>query len=155
MALEIERKFKVLSGEYKNLGDPIYCKQGYLNLNNNPLIRIRVINDKAYLTMKGKNKGISRLEFEYEIPLNDANHMLKQYCPLPLIEKYRYHIKIKNTIWEVDEFLGENLGLVIAEVELLNEKSNFYKPSWIGEEVSNQIKYFNSKLIENPYSKWI
>jgi len=154
MAIEIERKFKVISSEYKQLGKPLYCKQGYLNIPHEPFIRVRIMEGKAYLTLKGNNKGISRLEFEYEIPIRDANDLLSNFCSTPLIKKNRYTISIETTIWEIDEFLAENSGLVIAEVELSSEKTNFVKPDWIGQEISNDTKYYNYNLAQHPYSKW-
>ena len=154
MATEIERKFKVISDEYKKIGAPLNCKQGYLDTQNEPLVRVRIMGKKAYLTLKGKNEGICRLEFEYEIPVPDAEELLSIFCSTSLIEKNRYILTIEKTVWEVDEFLGENFGLVIAEVELLSENDNFNKPSWIGQEVSHEVKYYNYKLVEHPYSKW-
>jgi adenylate cyclase len=154
MATEIERKFKVISDEYKKMGEPLNCKQGYLDTQNEPLVRVRIMGEKAYLTLKGKNEGIRRLEFEYEIPVLDAEELLTNFCSTTLIEKNRYILSIEEIIWEVDEFLGENSGLVIAEVELLSENDNFNKPSWIGREVSHDTKYYNYKLVEHPYSKW-
>ena len=154
MATEIERKFKVISDEYKKIGKPLNCKQGYLDTQNEPLVRVRIMGEKAYLTLKGKNEGIRRLEFEYEIPVADANALLSNFCSTTLIEKNRYILSIEKTIWEVDEFLGENAGLVVAEVELTSENADFYKPSWIGKEVSQHTQYFNYKLVRHPYSKW-
>ena len=154
MATEIERKFKVKSDEYKKIGKPLNCKQGYFDTQNEPLVRVRIMGEKAYLTLKGKNDGIRRLEFEYEIPVLDAEELLSNFCSTTLIEKNRYILSIEEKIWEVDEFLGENFGLVIAEVELLSENDNFNKPSWIGQEVSHDTKYYNYKLVEHPYSKW-
>ena len=154
MATEIERKFKVRSDEYKEIGKPQNCKQGYLDTQNEPLVRVRIMGEKAYLTLKGENEGIRRLEFEYEIPVLDAEKLLSNFCSTTLIKKNRYILSIEEKIWEVDEFLGENFGLVIAEVELLSENDNFNKPSWIGQEVSHDTKYYNYKLVEHPYSKW-
>ena len=154
MATEIERKYKVTTDEYKKLAMPLYCKQGYLDSQNEPLVRVRIMGEKAYLTLKGENNGISRLEFEYEIPIIDAEELLSNFCSTTVIEKNRYIISIENTIWEVDEFLGENAGLVVAEVELTSENADFYKPSWIGKEVSQHTQYFNYKLVRHPYSKW-
>jgi len=154
MANEIERKFKVTSDKYKKLCKPLHCKQGYLDIQNEPLVRVRIMGKNAYLTLKGKNEGIRRLEFEYEIPVLDAEELLSNFCSTTLIEKNRYILSIEKTIWEVDEFLGENSGLVIAEVELLSENANFYKPNWIGQEVSHDTKYYNYKLVKYPYSKW-
>ena len=154
MATEIERKFKVTTHEYKQLSEPLYCKQGYLDTQNEPLVRVRIMGEKAFLTLKGKNNGISRLEFEYEIPLLDAKELLSNFCSTTLIEKNRYIITTENTIWEVDEFLGENLGLIVAEVELSSEDADFFKPRWVGEEVSNYTQYYNYNLVRHPYSKW-
>ena len=154
MATEIERKFRVSTDQYKQLAKPLYCKQGYLDTQNEPLVRVRIIDEKAYLTLKGKNNGISRLEFEYEIPIPDANTLLSNFCSTAFIEKNRFIFSVENTTWEVDEFLGENLGLVVAEVELASENADFYKPSWIGKEVSHESKYYNYKLVNHPYSKW-
>ena len=154
MATEIERKFKVISNEYKKIGKPLNCKQGYIETKNGALVRVRIIGKKSYLTLKGENEGIRRLEYEYEIPILDAEELLSNFCSTTLIEKNRYILSIEKTLWEVDEFLGENLGLVIAEVELLSENDNFSKPSWIGQEVSHDIKYYNYKLVKHPYSKW-
>ena len=154
MATEIERKFKVTSNDFKKLATPLYCIQGYVNGESNTIIRIRIINNKGYLTLKGKNAGISRLEFEYEIPLKDANLLLTNFCSNKLVEKNRFIISYKNTLWEVDEFLGSNLGLVIAEVELKSETQKISKPEWIGKEVSNQTKYYNSNLVNHPFISW-
>lgn len=154
MAIEIERKYKVTTDEYKQLAKPLYCKQGYLDTQNEPLVRIRIMGEKAYLTLKGKNDGISRLEFEYEIPVEDGNALLSNFCSTTLIEKNRFILSVENTTWEVDEFLGENVGLVVAEVELTSENAVFYKPSWIGKEVSQHTRYYNYKLVKHPYSKW-
>jgi len=154
MATEIERKYKVTTDEYKLLTKPLYCKQGYLDIQNEPLVRVRIMGKKAYLTLKGENNGISRLEFEYEIPIEDANALLTNFCTTALIEKNRFILSVENTTWEVDEFLGKNLGLVVAEVELASEDADFYKPSWIGKEVSQYTQYYNYKLVEHPYSKW-
>ena len=154
MPTEIERKFKVISDKYKQFCKPLNCKQGYLDIQNEPFVRVRIMGEKAYLTLKGKNEGIRRLEFEYEIPVTDANELFSNFCSTMLIEKNRYILSIEETIWEVDEFLGENSGLVIAEVELSSEEANFSKPNWIGKEVSHDTKYYNYKLIEYPYSKW-
>ena len=154
MPVELERKFKVISNGYKALCKPLNCKQGYLDTQNEPMMRVRIMGEKAYLTLKGENEGIRRLEFEYEIPVTDAEGLLSNFCSNTLIEKNRYILTVKDTVWEVDEFLGENSGLVIAEIELLSENENFSKPRWIGQEVSHDIKYYNYKLVEYPYSKW-
>ena len=152
MGIEIERKFLVVNDIYKTLAKPFHCLQGYIS--SDPLIRIRIIADTAFITIKGINTGIRRSEYEYEIPIDDAKNLLNEFCKEPIIEKNRYKIKINNTLWEVDEFLNDNLGLVVAEVELRHEDDLFDKPNWIGEEVSEQEKYFNHNLTTYPYSKW-
>ena len=152
MSTEIERKFLVDGIEWKlGIGVP-YC-QGYLNPNKERTVRVRIAGDKAFLTIKGITKGISRPEFEYEIPVSDAEQLLK-ICDGPLIQKTRYVVNYKGNIWEVDEFSGENEGLIIAEIELQDEAQLFERPSWVGKEVSDDPRYFNSNLASNPYSKW-
>lgn len=149
--MEIERKFLVLSDEYKSLGKPNFISQGYLCSDNKRTVRVRIKNEEAFLTIKSKTIGISREEFEYKIPLNEAKFILEKLCDKPIIEKNRYEIKFQNKIWEVDEFLGDNFGLILAEIELNSEDENFEKPNWVGEEVSKDPKYFNSNLAKNPY----
>ena len=153
MGIEIERKFLVVNDIYKTLAKPFHCLQGYIS--SDPLIRIRIIADTAFITIKGINTGIRRSEYEYEIPILDAKNLLDEFCENPIIEKNRYKILIANTLWEVDEFLGDNLGLVVAEVELKDENDSFDKPDWIGEEVSYENKYFNHNLVNKPFSKWV
>lgn len=152
--LEIERKFLVKSPEYKKLGRGIYIRQGFLSTAKDRVVRIRIIGHQAYLTIKGINKGATRSEFEYEIPGEDAEFMMNELCEKPIIEKYRYRIKAADLIWEVDEFKGLNEGLVVAEIELLSEDQQFDIPDWIGQEVTNDPRYYNSNLIRNPFSNW-
>ena len=114
---------------------------------------IPILNDKGYLTIKGIAVGASRLEFEYEIPCQDANILLDM-CEKPLIEKNRYSVEEGGFVWEIDEFFAENQGLIVAEVELESEYQEFPKPDWVGEEVTGDPRYFNSNLIKNPYTKW-
>ncbi len=152
MSTEIERKFLVNGIEWKQ-GDGVYYCQGYLNPNKERTVRVRIAGDKAFLTIKGITKGISRAEFEYEIPVSDADQLLK-ICEGPLIKKKRYIVIYKGYKWEVDEFSGENEGLVVAEVELENEGQLFERPGWVGMEVSDDPRFFNSSLAANPYSKW-
>lgn len=154
MAKEIERKFLVKSDAWKRVARGTLYRQGYLSTIKERVVRVRTIDEKGFLTIKGKVEGISRSEFEYEIPAEDANLMLDSLCEKPIIEKYRAKIDYEGAIWEVDEFLGENEGLVIAEVELNDENQVVEIPEWIGEEVSGNPKYFNSNLITNPYKKW-
>jgi len=154
MGKEIERKFLVKSDEYKKLAKGIFIRQGFLSTDKNRVVRIRIIADKAFLTIKGKNKGIERPEFEYEIPVQEATEMLEELCFTPIIEKYRYVINFQGFTWEVDEFKDANHGLVIAEIELENSNQMPPKPNWVGNEVSDDPRYFNSNLIANPYSEW-
>ena len=153
MALEIERKFLVNENNWRN-GQGTMYRQGYLNSAENRNVRVRVIDDRGYLTVKGISQGATRVEYEYEIPKPDAEDMLDNLCEQPLIIKKRFKIEFKGFVWEVDEFLGENQGLIIAELELESETQTFIKPEWIGEEVTGDPKYFNSNLIHRPYSKW-
>jgi len=115
---------------------------------------VRVTGDKGFLTVKGMTEGFSRLEFEYEIPVKDAHQMLDTLCERPLIEKHRYRVEHKGMIWEIDLFLGDNEGLVLAEVELESATQQFALPGWIGEEVSEDPRYFNTNLVKNPFRRW-
>lgn len=152
MATEIERKFLVTGMEWKQgIGVP-FC-QGYLNRDKEKTVRVRVAGDNAFLTIKGVSKGISRAEYEYEIPVSDAEQLLK-LCDGRLIKKIRYNVLHAGNKWEIDEFLDENEGLVIAEIELKKEDQLFDRPDWLGQEVSEDPRYFNSSLVTNPYIKW-
>ncbi len=154
MGKEIERKYLVKGDSWKALARGVMYRQGYLSTVKERVVRVRTIDDKGYLTIKGISKGISRLEFEYEIPLEDANKMLDELCERPLIEKARYKIEYGGLVWEVDEFFGDNEGLILAEVELSDENQHIELPDWIGEEVSGDPRYFNSNLIKHPYKEW-
>ena len=152
MGKEIERKFLVKEGPWRNAKGTRY-RQGYLNSAKERNVRVRTIESKAYLTIKGIAIGASRMEFEYEIPLQDADELL-EICEKPLIEKTRYKVQEGGFVWEVDVFFRENQGLIIAEVELESEDQEFPKPDWVREEVTGDPRYFNSNLIKNPYIKW-
>ena len=152
MAKEIERKFLVKEGAWRNEKGTLY-RQGYLNSMKERVVRVRTIGDKGYLTIKGLTVGASRMEFEYEIPRQDADQLL-DICEKPLIEKIRYKVVEGEFVWEIDEFLGENQGLIVAEVELESENQEFPKPHWSTEEVTGDPRYFNSNLIRNPYKTW-
>ena len=154
MALEIERKFLVVNSEYRNSASYFSIRQGYLSIDPNRTTRVRAYNGKGYLTIKGITKDCVRQEFEYEIPFEDAQKLLDNLCIKPLIEKRRYLVFNKGQKWEVDEFFGENEGLVIAEIELQNTEQIFQKPQWLGLEVSDDTRYYNSYLCVNPYSQW-
>ncbi len=154
MAKEIEKKFLVKNDTWKNGAKITYYRQGYLSSVKERVVRVRTIDKKGFLTIKGITVGVSRNEFEYEIPVEDANIMLDNLCEKPIIEKNRAKVEYEGLIWEIDEFFGENEGLVVAEVELTDENQEFKKPDWVGEEVSGDPRYFNSNLIKNPYTKW-
>jgi CYTH domain-containing protein len=154
MGKEIERKFLVKDNSWRALAPGTEYRQGYLNSAKERIVRVRTIDDKGYLTIKGITLGATRVEYEYEIPVAEAEAMLDELCEKPLIEKNRYKIDYERLIWEVDEFFGENQGLIVAEVELESEDQDYEKPGWIGDEVTGDPKYFNSNLIINPYLKW-
>ncbi|MDD2895088.1 MAG: CYTH domain-containing protein [Aliarcobacter sp.] len=154
MALEIERKYLVDLQKIGTLENGSRIKQGYLSTNKEAVVRVRVKNDKAYLTIKGSNIGVTRLEFEYEIPLDEANDMLDKLCQKPVIDKTRYLINYENHTWELDIFYGENEGLVVVEVELSSEDETIILPSWVKEEVTTDARYYNSNLMKNPYKNW-
>lgn len=154
MGKEIERKFLVKNDEWKAAAKGIVYRQGYLSSLKERVVRVRTIEDKGFLTIKGITKGVSRSEFEYEISVEDAGTMLDDICEKPLIEKKRYKIPVGGLVFEVDEFFGENAGLVVAEVELADEKQKIELPPWIGAEVSGDPRYFNSNLIKHPFTKW-
>lgn len=154
MGKEIERKFLLVGEDWRKLAEGTVYRQGYLSTVKERTVRVRTIGDNGYLTVKGITIGATRLEYEYEISASDANEMLDELCEKPLIEKKRSKIEFGGLIWEVDEFFGENDGLVFAEVELDDENQEFEKPSWIGEEVTGDPRYFNSNLTKHPYSKW-
>lgn len=152
MGIEIERKFLVRDESWKTIS-PVYFCQGYLNPNRERTVRVRVAGPQGFLTVKGINQGATRPEFEYEIPVEDAQQMLP-LCEGPLIEKNRYLVSYDSMVWEIDEFLGENQGLVVAEIELETENQTFELPAWLGEEVTDDPRYFNSNLTRHPYCQW-
>lgn len=152
MAIEIERKFLV-QGDGWRTAAPVYFAQGYLSRDKTRTVRVRVADERAFITIKGESRGVSRAEFEYEIPLNDGRALLA-LCDQPLIEKYRHFIAAGELCWEVDEFLGENAGLVVAEIELPSEDAPVPKTEWLGAEVSDDSRYYNASLVTHPYSAW-
>jgi len=154
MNIEIERKFLLKNNSWKENAIGIHYAQGYLNQARENTVRVRIAGEKAFLTIKSKSKGISRQEFEYEIPRKDAQELLK-LSQTPIVEKIRYKIEYAGKCWEVDEFLGKNKGLVVAEIELDAENETFEKPEWIGKEVSDDKRYFNSHLARKPFSEWV
>lgn len=154
MGIEIERKFLVTSDAWIHQGEPVLLRQGYLSSHPSRVVRVRIEGDGAVMTIKGKNVGASRGEWEYPIPMADAVEFLDKLCEQPIIEKYRRRIPYGGFVWEVDEFLGANAGLVVAEIELPSEDQAFDKPDWIGDEVTHDKRYLNSNLIAHPYSSW-
>lgn len=154
MAIEIERKFLVCGEGWRGLGSGTRYRQGYLSTEPGRSVRVRVIKDQGYLTIKGLTRNATRAEYEYPIPVQDAGEMLDKLCERPLIEKTRHTISYAGLVWEVDEFAGENQGLIIAEVELDDAEQVLDLPDWIGEEVTDDPRYYNASLIAHPYSGW-
>lgn len=154
MGIEIERKFLLAGDAWHGLGQAVLLRQGYLSSARERVVRVRIEGEQAMLTIKGANVGASRGEWEYPIPLADAVELLDGLCEQPLIEKVRHRIEHAGMVWEVDEFLGANAGLVVAEIELASEDQPFEKPEWIGAEVSGDARYYNANLIRHPFSQW-
>lgn len=154
MGVEIERKFLVEGEAWRTLGQSTLLRQGYLSLDPARTVRVRIDGERAFITIKGKSVGASRGEWEYPIPVLEAAELLDGLCQQPLVEKVRHRIASGPHTWEVDEFLGANAGLVVAEIELGSEDEAFEKPDWIGREVTGDARYFNSRLISHPYSQW-
>jgi len=154
MAQEIERKFLVKDSRYRQLGNYLHIHQGFLSTEKDRVVRVRIHGKKAFLTIKGISKGIARTEYEYKIPMTDAKYMLENLCIQPTIEKYRYNVNIEGFTWEIDEFTGENEGLIIAEIELKSAGQDFPKPEWIGEEVTGDVRYYNANLVKKPFRSW-
>ncbi|MCD2515930.1 CYTH domain-containing protein [Massilia sp. G4R7] len=154
MGVEIERKFLVRGDAWRTLGAATLLRQGYLCADPERTVRVRIEGEQGVLTIKSKNEGASRGEWEYPLPLRDAEELLDRLCERPLVEKIRRRIDYQGFTWEVDEFLGENAGLVVAEIELPAEDTAFERPEWIGREVTGERRYYNSSLIRLPFSKW-
>lgn len=153
MGTEIERKFLVVGEGWRGLGEATLYRQGYLNSAKERTVRVRVAASEGFLTIKGRNVGAERPEFEYSIPLADAEQLL-ELCEGPLIEKWRTKAEVAGLVWEIDEFIGDNAGLIVAEVELEREDQVVVCPEWVGEEVTEDTRYYNSSLARRPYSKW-
>ena len=151
--MEIERKFLLTNNDWRLLGSPVRYAQGYLVADGERTVRVRVAGTKGFLTIKGQSKGFSRKEFEYPVPVDEAVGMF-QLCAMPVVEKYRTKILYSGKIWEIDEFEGQNKGLIMAEIELNSEDETFAIPPWIGQEVTGDIRYYNSYLAQNPYKNW-
>lgn len=159
MAIEIERKFLLLNDAWrKSVSSASTMRQGYFagpaEEQQRASIRVRVEDQHAYLNIKSYELGISRQEYEYEIDRDDAEKMLATLCEKPLIEKTRYRVNIDKHTWEIDVFDGDNAGLVVAEIELMQENEYFEKPSWLGKEVSDDPRYYNVSLIKHPFKDW-
>jgi len=154
MPVEIERKFLVKDDSWQENAPRKLYYQGYLDRRNGPTVRVRRIEDRAFLTIKGAAKGFACMEYEYEIPVTEGQELLDSLCQQPLIEKYRYLVNFAGMIWEVDFFLNENNPLVVAEIELESVEQQFEKPPWLGEEVTGDFRYSNSFLSAAPYSTW-
>ena len=155
MPIEIERKFLVTGEEWRLWVDDgaDYC-QGYIGTHSGVTVRVRTAGEQGFITFKGPRSGISRAEYETVIPHQEAAEMLELLCDKPLIKKHRYLVKHDGFIWEVDEFAGDNAGLVIAEIELQDENQHFALPTWVGEDVSEDPRYTNLQLTRHPYSCW-
>ena len=154
MPVEIERKFLVEGDAWRVPGAGIHYRQGYLSASPACSVRVRVMQEQAFLGIKGKTVSATRAEYEYPIPLVDANEMLDTLCKRPVIGKLRYRIEYRGLVWEVDEFEGENAGLVIAEVELDAEDQAVELPDWIGAEVTGDARYYNASLALKPFCSW-
>ena len=155
MGIEIERKFLVANDAWrKDVISEAHLKQGYLANQERASVRVRIGDGRAYLNIKSATLGIRRSEFEYEIPISDAEEMLEQVAIRPFIGKTRYRVKCGEHIWEVDLFHGENEGLIVAEIELAAEDESFEMPEWAGKEVSDDVRYFNVCLVKRPFCRW-
>ena len=155
MGQEIERKFLINHSKWLKVEKPIgnHFRQGYLLTDPTKTIRVRQTSEKGFLTIKGLSVGATRLEYEYEIPIDEAKELLNNFVVSEL-SKIRYNIIFEGKLWEVDEFLGDNLGLIVAEIELKSEDEKFEIPDWIDREVTSEEKYYNSNLTLHPYKNW-
>lgn len=153
MPTEIERKFLVKSDAWREGAEGERIVQGYLCREEGRTVRVRIKGAKGFLTIKGSSEGISRKEFEYEIPIGEAEELLP-LCKPPLLDKVRYERRHGGHLWEIDEFSGESEGLIVAEIELEDEAEEFEKPAWLGEEVSDDSRYYNACLADHPWSRW-
>lgn len=155
MGIEIERKFLVKNDQWrKSVVSDAVMKQGYVANQTNASVRVRIASGKAHLNIKSSTIGIKRAEFEYEIPLEEAEEILAQIAEQPFIDKTRYKVKCGEHIWELDIFEGANRGLIVAEIELNSEDEAFELPEWAGDEVSGDPKYYNVSLVNHPFNQW-
>lgn len=155
MAIEIEHKFLLASDDWRShIQKSVKYKQGYLSSQQTSSIRVRIADNQAWLNIKSATIGTKRQEFEYEIPLPDAEEIINTLCCKPLIEKTRHFVPHDENLWEIDEFEGVNKGLVVAEIELPEVGKSFAKPRWLGAEVTHELRYYNNNLAIKPYNKW-
>jgi adenylate cyclase len=155
MATEIERKYLVRSDGWRaHVHGQVRYRQGYLANSAHCSVRVRVGGDAAHVNVKGASVGVSRLEFEYPVPMEDALVMLRELCPGSIVEKTRYLVRHGNRDWEVDVFEGDNAGLVVAEIELEDETQAVALPDWVGAEVTTDVRYYNSCLATTPFNRW-
>lgn len=154
MATEIEHKYRVVGDAWRGLGSSTEFRQGYLSTVKERTVRVRAAGDLGTLTIKGLTVDATRHEFEYEIPVADAKAMLDELCEQPIIEKTRHVVEVDGMTWEIDEFVGVNAGLVVAEVELDSADQTYALPEWVGEDVTNDPRYFNANLVAHPYTEW-
>jgi len=155
MAIEIERKFLLKNASWKEYADEgTAYTQGYLITSQQASVRVRIQGQKAYLNIKSATIDITRQEYEYEIPLNEATEMLENLCQKPLINKIRYRVRNEPHVWEIDVFADDNSGLIVAEIELSAVNEYFEKPDWLGLEVSDDAAYYNVNLVKFPYKDW-
>ena len=155
MPVEIERKFLVNTIPSQLIHRSKKVKQGYMVHDEHQVVRVRSMDNDHFLTIKSNSKGLSRFEFEYQIPKEDAMDMFEHLCGPGIIQKTRHYIETPNHTWEIDEFHGRNQGLIVAEIELESEDEQFDIPEWVGEEVSDDPRYYNMNLVANPYEVWI
>lgn len=153
MAAEIERKFLVANDSWRDGSPGVRIAQGYLSLDPDRTVRVRLAGENAWITIKGRTQGITRAEFEYAIPPEEARDLL-QLCLPSVIDKTRYEVRHGGHVWEIDVFHGENDGLIVAEVELADESESPEMPGWAGTEVSDEVRYFNSHLARHPFAQW-
>ncbi len=155
MAIEIEHKFLLANENWRNYIDhSAAMRQGYLTSNSHSSVRVRLSGEKAWLNIKSATVGNQRHEYEYEIPAHDADEIIATLCRKPLIEKIRHYVYHDNHTWEIDEFSGENKGLIVAEIELSKQNEKFTIPDWIGKEVTDDLRYYNNNLSQHSYNTW-
>ena len=155
MAIEVEHKFLLANASWREqISYSVDYRQGYLSSVTNTSVRVRISDTHAWLNIKSAVIGSFRNEYEYEIPLSDANEIISHLCQKPIIEKTRHFVKHEGHTWEIDEFYGDNQGLIVAEIELHSVGEAFSKPAWLGQEVTEDLRYYNNNLVMNPYSQW-